>query len=152
YQKGIELISAIPGERQRNSLELLLRSGLATALLATRGYADPVVSKSFNRSNEIALHMRSHPQLPFILSGLWTHYTAIGKHAAAFAIAKRLEGIAKRTRNPLIMLEASKALGGNFFWRGELIAAEKIFSKVQKNLSDDLKFSAADLSAEHPAV
>ena len=152
FQKGLELIPRIENEKQKNSLELLLLSGLAPALLTTKGYTDESVGPAFERAYELVSRVRNLPHLSSILSGLWAHYTALGKHQTAFAVAKRLSGIAQRTKDDFVKFEAAKATGANLFWRGEFLQAHRYLSKALKNFNPETPYAHDYLYAEHPVV
>jgi len=152
FQRGMDLIPRIENVKDRTSLELLLLSGLVPALLATKGYTDESLAPAFERAYELASHIRNLPHLSSVLSGLWAHYTALGKHKTAFVIAKRLYGIAQRTKDPFIEFEAGKAMGANFFWRGEFAQAKKYLTKTLNKFNPETKYQASYLYAEHPVV
>lgn len=152
FQKGLELIPRIENEKQKKSLELLLLSGLAPALLTTKGYTDESVGPAFERAYELVSRVRNIPHLTSILSGLWTHYTALGKHKTAFVVAKRLDGIAQRSRDAFVKFEAAKSMGANLFWRGEFIQADKHFSKTLKKFNPEAQYEHGYLYAEHAIV
>jgi len=152
FNRGRALIPQIQSVRQKNALELLLLSGLAPALLTTKGYTDESVGPAFERAYQLVNHVKNLPHLSSILSGLWAHYTALGKHQTALTVAKRLNAIAGRTRNTFDDFEAGKAMGANFFWRGEFTQAQKYLDKALKNFTPDLEYKQVYLYAEHAVV
>ncbi len=152
FQKGLELIPRIENENKKNSLELLLLSGLAPALLTTKGYTDESVGPAFERAYELVSRMRNLTHLSSVLTGLWAHYTALGKHKTAFEVAQKLNGIAKRTKDPFIKFEAGKAMGANLFWRGEFVQANRYLSNALKNFNPETPYEHTYLYAEHAVV
>lgn len=151
-EKGLALLEQVPVSAQRDAWELNLQASLGPALLATRGYAGPVVAAAYGRAYELARQSDEYPQLAGVLRGLWSHSTVKGDHQQAAEIAGKLARIAIGTSDPLLAFEAAKAVGGTEMWRGNFDSARKILEHALRHVDLQKRLGHAHVYAEHPVV
>lgn len=152
FEKGIALLDEIQGHPLRPQWELGLQAGLAPALLATQGYAHPGVEKAYGRAYELAQTIEDQTQFTSVLRGLWSHYTVKGKHNQAANIAAKLQTIAGQSNDPLLALEAAKAVGATHMWQGHFIEACAILEAALSGLDSTQLPKHQHSYSEHPLV
>ena len=69
--RGLDILATLPDTPERAQQELGLQTTLGPALIATRGYAAPVVLQAYARRASSASRWAT-PQLFQVLRGLWT--------------------------------------------------------------------------------
>jgi predicted ATPase len=82
--RGLELQDALPEGPQRLEQELLLRTTLGPALIASDGFASAEVEKVYARARQLCQQMSEAPQLFQVLWGLWVFYLARAEHETAW--------------------------------------------------------------------
>jgi predicted ATPase len=84
-RRGLGLLDALPGTRERKQLELDLHVTLTAALMAGKGFADPEVAAALERANRLVTETASvgTPLHFFVLWGLWASTYNRGDIAAA---------------------------------------------------------------------
>jgi class 3 adenylate cyclase/tetratricopeptide (TPR) repeat protein len=98
--KGLELITALPGSAERDGHELALRIPLGTAWQALRGWANPEVWNSLHPALALAKSLGRNDALLPILWGLTLNVVTQGRIAEAFQWVKETLETAKATRDP----------------------------------------------------
>jgi predicted ATPase len=119
---GLEVLKALdtrdPGPR-----ELDLQVTLALALHASKGQAAPEVARAYERARELCGQVEDVPQLFRVLMGLYRFYGGRMQLRIASELEEQLFGLAERTQDPDMLLEAHMARGTLFLLRGELVPA-----------------------------
>ncbi|HEX7708201.1 MAG TPA: AAA family ATPase [Thermoanaerobaculia bacterium] len=98
---ALEFLLETPESPERGRLELEIRSRLAPALVATRGYADSAAEESYLRASELARQLGDDALLSQTLYGMATMYEFQGQYTRAEEIVKermRLDDPASRER------------------------------------------------------
>jgi len=117
YERALGLLVHL-AEPSRSESELRLRTSMAPALIALRGYASSEVEETYERARELCrLLGESSSQFP-VLAGLWVFHLVRGHLAASEDLAKRLLDLAEE--DPTRLLVAHTALGQTAFWSGRL--------------------------------
>jgi class 3 adenylate cyclase/tetratricopeptide (TPR) repeat protein len=124
FERGLELVSALPEDAERNELELGFQLARGTALMAARGYAAPEAEAAYARaellSREIDDPARSGPAL----YGLAAFYATTAQLRKSKEQSLRLFAVAQRTNDEDALLEANVLLAVVEFLQGRLRAAE----------------------------
>jgi predicted ATPase len=117
--KGLEVLTALPENHERAHRELALHLTFGPALINTRGPAAPEVERVYVRACELCRQVGDTPQLFRALWGLWYGHMAGAKLQRARELGEELLNLAQQLQNPMLSLEAHRALGNTLFWRGE---------------------------------
>ena len=121
--KGLEVLELLPDMSERTQQELDMQISLGSALMATRGYAAVEVEKTYLRARELCRHLGDTPQLFPVLHGLYRFYHVRGELEVAREVGQQLLDLAQGEQDPVLLLEAHRALGVPLFWLGEVVAA-----------------------------
>ena len=121
--KGLEVLKTLPDAPQRLQQELDLQTTLGPALMATRGNGAPEVGRAYARARELCQQVGETPELFPVLFGLWRFYYVGGELQAAREVVEQLLELAQRQRDPALLLEARRALGGTLHHLGEFAPA-----------------------------
>jgi predicted ATPase len=123
-RQGLELLEALPDHPERVKQELSLRLTLGSALMATRGYADPEVGEMYLRARELCRELgEAPPQLFPALHGLYRFYHVRGRLQAAREAGEQLLKLAVSVQDSGLFIEAYRALGVPSFWLGDVPSA-----------------------------
>ncbi len=122
------------------------------AIIYLHFFAAPEVGKAYTRARELCQQVGEPSQLFPVLYGLWAFYVTGGDLKAARELGEQLLSFAQRTQDSTLLLEAHRALGETFFWRGEFVAARE-YTEQGIALYDSRRHrSLAFLYAEDPGV
>jgi tetratricopeptide (TPR) repeat protein len=120
---GLAVLKDAEDMQDRSRHELTLQITLALALHASRGQAAPEVEQAYARARELCEQAEDTPQLFRVLMGLYRFYGGRGQFWTAWDLVAHLLGLAQRTRDPELLLEAHMAQGTILEHLGELHAA-----------------------------
>ena len=94
-QQGLALIKNLDETPKRLQLELDLQLALGPPLMASRGYADPLVERAYGRARELSRQLGDPPALYPVLFGLWTYHCVRARHADTARIATEMTELAE---------------------------------------------------------
>jgi predicted ATPase len=118
--RGLEVLQALPETRERAQQELALHLTLGPALGSTRGPNTPEVERVYSRACELGRHVGDMTQLFPALWGLWYYHHARGHYQRARELGEELLDLARQLQDPMLSLEAHRALGNTLTFLGEL--------------------------------
>lgn len=134
YSRALELLLEQPPSPARDTQELLLQLALGDSLIATRGFAAPEVSTTFNRAYALCEGLGDTNLLFPVLWGLWSYYTVAGELHTARSLAGQFLKLATEANHSALMLAGNYLEGATQFWLGEL-------NLIGKKLENFLAFS-----------
>jgi predicted ATPase/class 3 adenylate cyclase len=117
--QGLEVLTTLLETRERAQQELALHLTFGPALSNTRGPAAPEAERVYVRACELCRQVGDRPQLFPALWGLWYGHMAGAKLQRARELGEELLSLAQQLQDPMLSLEAHRALGNTLFWRGE---------------------------------
>ena len=119
FTKGLELIDLLPITDQSVRMELTFQVALGPALIAIRGWGAPAVEQTYVRARELCEQVGDIPNLFTALRGLWNFYNVRSDLQTSFRLANRLLELAQDLQESDYLMGAHRALGADFFWRGD---------------------------------
>jgi predicted ATPase len=123
FTQGLDLLTALPDTPQRAQQELTLRLALGTPLIATRGYAAPVVEQTYRRALELCQHVGETPQLFPAIAGLFIFYLGRGEIYTAQQLGARFRQLAQAAHDPVLSMEAHTGQGVVAYYLGDFVSA-----------------------------
>jgi class 3 adenylate cyclase/predicted ATPase len=129
-EKGLGVLLTLPETTERARLELTLLTSLGPALMATKGYAAPAVSKAYLRARELCQELKDITHLFPVLWGLWMYHMVRAEHESAIELTKQILSVAQTTGDPELALEADFAAGLSTFYCGDLLVAREHLEKA----------------------
>jgi class 3 adenylate cyclase/predicted ATPase len=123
FTRALELLKSVPESPERFQQELGLLLELGTPLIATKGFASPEVGRVYARARELCEQAGDAPQLFPVLWGLWAFYTARAEHQVARKLGEQCMHLAKKARDPALLMEAHHALGVTLLAFGQFSSA-----------------------------
>ena len=120
---GLELLKLISDGPDRDQHELSLLTALGAALLATRGFGDSQVGKTYNRARELCGHAQESLQHFFVLWGLFAFYILRAELDTSEDLCNQMLAFAQKGNEPEYWLMAHICLGANQFFQGNFVAA-----------------------------
>jgi predicted ATPase len=122
-RKGLELIEGLPGDLERASLELELRTALGGALIAARGFAAPEAGDAYARARELCRQLGRPPQLFRMLYGQYVFHLIRAELDRSLEIAEELLRSAQDQHETAPLVAGHRAVGAASCHRGELASA-----------------------------
>jgi len=146
--KGLTLVAALPGGRQRAEVEFALQTAIGGPLIAVKGYSSAEVEQTYLRARELCEQLGRSSELFPVLRGLWNCYLARGEHQRARSLAEQLAALAEEEQegDALRRALACRALGASLFFLGRLHDACSQFK--QGAAFDDAAAVGGDRSPE----
>ena len=123
FSQGLSLLKTLPESRDRSRQELILQIDLAVPLIATKGWADSEVEKTYLRARELCHLVGDTSQRFTVLRGLWGFYAAGGQIKNSHTLGEQLVEIAENAQDPALAVPAHRALGSSLLYLGEFSAA-----------------------------
>ena len=150
-RRALEALHALPDgpERGRRELAILVSTGLPA--IANRGYSSLDVQQIYDRASTLCLELGESEQLASVLWGLYAFNIVRLQLENAQDASDRFTELARRSRDPSIVAQASIIAGNIHYYRGEFDAAEQL---QQMAVRDDvnLRRSVLRLFGHDPAV
>jgi hypothetical protein len=94
-QKGLDLLTSIPDNPARQQKELDLRIALGQALIATKGWASPLVGETYARARRLAEQLDRSDYLFPLLYGQFSFHLIRSELKVALSLAQQTEEIGK---------------------------------------------------------
>jgi class 3 adenylate cyclase/predicted ATPase len=119
-RQGLLLTAALPDTPERLQHELMLYMALGVTLAATQGYAAPDVEHAYLQARECCRRLGDPAPLFTVLRGLWLVYLTRAELPRAYEQGEHLLRLAQHHQEPLLLLEAHRALGTSLLFVGDL--------------------------------
>jgi DNA-binding winged helix-turn-helix (wHTH) protein/predicted ATPase/type II secretory pathway predicted ATPase ExeA len=123
-RRGLDLVRALPDPGQRAEQELALQVALAVPLMMTRGYTAPEVKAAYERARELCRQIGDTPHIFPVVVGLSRFYYGRSSIERKQSSAAELLRLARRERDPSLLLVAHMMQSGNLFFQGEFARAQ----------------------------
>ena len=118
-QNALDSLTRCPPEAADPRLKLDAYQMLGPALMATKGYADPMVDQTCRRALELADQLGDAASAFPMSFGLWTYHCVSAHHDLALALADTLVSMADQSGSSDFRVEAHMVRGISHFFRGE---------------------------------
>lgn len=110
-QKGLELLSFLSDEPDRERQELPLQIALGVALAASKGFAAPQTGRAYARAHALSAQLGDTATLMSVLSGQSAFHLTRGEYMAARDCAENLLRLSEKQRDTRAMLLGHCAIG-----------------------------------------
>ncbi|MEE9281701.1 MAG: AAA family ATPase [Myxococcota bacterium] len=124
-ERGLHLLETLPETDERAREELTLLLALGVALQATRGFGAPEVGRVYSRARALCDALGEERQLFPALWGQWAFFDQESGSAEANRQASELLDLARRAREPGLILQAHHAHWTTAFMYGDLSSAKE---------------------------
>jgi class 3 adenylate cyclase len=150
YGAGLDLIPELLPGAAREMLELQLRSEMAPAFVAIRGWAAPEVGTLLAPAVPLArAHHASDRMLP-VLHGLWVHHMSAAQHQVALGWAEEQLAAARETGDEVLELNGHRSLMTSHFWLGDLPASLEHGDHIRSRYDAERHHHIAELTNADP--
>jgi hypothetical protein len=141
FQRGLDVLAALPDGLGRRQQELDLQFALGGALAAARGYSAADVGESIDRARILAEQLdRPEYLVPLLRSQLSFHLLR-SEHKMALSLAEQIEKIGDTRNDVATQLCGRLAKGWICWFLGELVAARALLEQCHA-LADPAKRAA----------
>jgi predicted ATPase len=122
-RRGIDTLASLPETPERARQELALQVTLGPALYATRDWTAPEVEMAYTRAHVLCSELGESPDVFPAMWGLFLFHIARGEIQTALEKGNQLLGLAQRTQDPALLLQAHHALGPTYTVIGDWASA-----------------------------
>jgi hypothetical protein len=106
-------LQRLPDTSGRTQKELALQSMLGPAVMLTRGFAASEVERAYRRALELCQQLGETRHLFTVLAGLRECVSVQEQSQAAYDLGEQLLTLAQQAQDPILLLQAHQALGGD---------------------------------------
>jgi predicted ATPase/class 3 adenylate cyclase len=128
----LNILSTTPSTPELAQQEMVLRTSLARALLATKGYT-PEVEEAYNRALELSQTTGELPQMYPVLRGLFSFYSFRGEFDKGVPIGEKILELAERYNDANMHIEGHYVLGTSLAFIGKMKPG---FEHLEKAIAD----------------
>jgi predicted ATPase len=129
YRRGLSILRSLPETAERLRQEVELQIVLAGPTTVVHGYGAPEARRVYDRARDLCQRLGEAPELFTALVGLARHYGVSGDVETGLALAEQLLGIAQRSADPALLVEACRQMAGNMFSMGRLQEARAFLER-----------------------
>jgi DNA-binding winged helix-turn-helix (wHTH) protein/predicted ATPase len=122
-KRALDLLATLPESPERDHQELVARTVLGAAVIATSGWAAPEVADTYARARDLCVQMGVTSQLFPVLLGLCAFYLMRGELGVAQEVSAQLLAVAETTGDAAALIGALNTAGMTCFYRGDFTAA-----------------------------
>jgi predicted ATPase len=133
FNKGLELLKALPDSPERIQQELALLLPLGSPLRAARGYSAPELGRVVSRSEELCKQIGESPQLFMVLANLQEFCLSRAETKKAYKLAEQLVSLSQSSKDPIQVMLANWFLGLTLLYLGEFSSARASLEQVVKS-------------------
>jgi class 3 adenylate cyclase/tetratricopeptide (TPR) repeat protein len=121
--KGLALLEALPAGPERDAVELDLLVALGPPLIATKGFSDPEVEKTYLRARALCQELENATQLVPVLVALANIHLLRAELRQARELGHECLALAQHNDDPGIRMAAHRLLGSTLHFLGEFPGA-----------------------------
>ena len=149
-QKGLDITSGMPDGPRRQHHELDLLVTIVPALIATKGYAAPVVGETIARARALAEQLDRADYLARLLYGQWVFRFVRAEHRLALAHAQEIEKLGEDRNDPVVLALGHIYHGNTRFNLGEFAAARALYEQCDAVFDPANRSAFTGMAAEEP--
>ena len=150
FGKGLELVAALPGPRERAERELDLQVALGPALFATKLGSHPDIGRTYARAWELCQQLGDDTRGFTALRGLMLHHLMLPEIAKSQHFAEEALRVAERLDDAAHLVGGHMALGVTLYFQGKLEQALAHFRRGFEMFDPNMQFR--NWPGSHPAV
>ncbi len=124
-QTALRLLQSLPATPVRDRRELALQLALGPPLTAAKGWAPPELEAAYARAQELLAGLEDDAQLVAALWPLTLFRIGRSEHAQVDALAERMERLATRSRDPMLLALTPFRISP--FYQGRFAQARDVF-------------------------
>lgn len=147
----LEVLSSAPSTPDRIQQEIVLRTSLARALLAIKGYT-PEVEEAYRRALDLCQEIGEVPQLFPVLRGLSLLYTYLADFEKGVQIGEQILSLAERLDDPAMRMEGHLVLGYNTAFSSDLKRGLAYLEEVNSSFDTHMQPATRFRIGNHPGV
>ncbi len=151
-QQGLELTTTLPDAPERWQMELMCQTTLGTALISSKGNTAPEVEEAFMQARRLCQQIGDSPHLFPVLRGLWMFYLTRGEGRIAIELGEHLLQLAEHQPEPVLLLEAHRALAITQLFQGNLLPSRIHFEHAARHYDAEQRHELALRFGEDPGV
>jgi DNA-binding winged helix-turn-helix (wHTH) protein/predicted ATPase len=136
-RRGLEVLKYLPDTPRRRKQEIRLRMLLGVSLMAIKGFAAPELEEVYATAKNLYLLNEPSPQLFNMLYLLGLFYITGGRIGSALEIAVQLLELGEELKDPILVMEAHRAMGSTLIELGRGTEAVDHFERALRLYADN---------------
>jgi class 3 adenylate cyclase/tetratricopeptide (TPR) repeat protein len=129
YRRSLDV--ATRGPSPGPHFELEARGGLASSLLAARGYTSEEVAEAYGQLRDLSGEWSGRRHHLESLYGLWAYYHVRGQNTVSLELAERMMAAASRSGTPADGQAAAAVLGYQHLYMGRPVPARRLLERAR---------------------
>ncbi|WP_437976533.1 TOMM system kinase/cyclase fusion protein [Sorangium sp. So ce295] len=121
--RGLALLESLAHMPARERIEIDMQLAHGAALIAVRGYTDPVVERAYARAQALCERADNSPEVFWALVGLHLHHHVMSNLREAVRLSELLQRIAEVSGEPALLAVSQFELGSQNFFLGDFRSA-----------------------------
>ena len=147
---GLSAVAKLRPSKNRDQMEISLRTVLGPALVAHRGWAHAEVSQTLEPAWRLACSLKQHAAYLPILNALSVHYLSAGQLAESLRWANILLQAGAESGDDRLKLVGHRAASSSHYWLGEFAAAREAGDRVLALYDPERHWGLAALTNTDP--
>ncbi len=135
-RRALALVPELPAA-ERTPREIRLRLAICAPLAAVLGYANRELAENLERLAVLTSDLEDSPAIFPVLLGLWSLTLVRADLLSTEGLEARLLALAERDSQPIVQLQAHRAIGHGCFFRGDLVASERHLDRALAGYDTD---------------
>lgn len=131
FGAALRQVPLLPNALQHVEEELKLQIAIGTPLMATSGYAAPVVAETYARARELCSQVGETPHLFQAVRGMWLYYFSRAEYPTAKELAEKLLELASHPPDTERQVLAHRFQGTSLVTMGDMAGALTQFLRVR---------------------
>ena len=152
FNRALVQLRQIPESSARDEQELMLLLSLGDPLVATRGFAAPEVSETFNRARDICRTLENFDLMLPVLWGLVSFYIVRADFDNSLELATQFQTLAKGTESDDLIMTGDYLVAASRFWRGELGQARAPLERFVQHADPETNPAFQMAPTENPLI
>lgn len=149
-RRGMALVQTVPASPARDAMELGLRSVLAPAIVAQRGWGHSEVGAVLEPAWALARSLRQQTSYIPILSALWVHYMCRDQLTLSMESAERMQTTGASTQDDCLEIVGLRAAAGSCYWLGDFHGALRHGDRLRSMYDAERHWHIAQLTNWDP--
>jgi class 3 adenylate cyclase/tetratricopeptide (TPR) repeat protein len=148
--KGMSLLETLPATPARDAIELSLRTSLAPAVIAQRGWGHAQVGRTLEPAWRLAESLAHRAGYLPILNALWVHYMCMDRLDISLQWAQKILSTGDAVHDDSLEIVGHRAMSATYYWMGDFISARKHGDIVQSSYDFQRHSHIAQLTNSDP--
>jgi class 3 adenylate cyclase/predicted ATPase len=135
-QAGLQAVSSLLGNVERDQTELQLQASLGTVYMLGKGWAAPEVEQAYSRASQLATAADKVEEAIWPLWGVCVYHLVRGEITSAQGIGRRMVTVARQSNSRVAWLVANMMHTQLYYYSGQIEEVHGAWEQVEHGYND----------------